>query len=187
MVFRWVGVAAPAQRCFQGLCFDCAAVQYGTDGGPGARGLRLPGVSGTRPLMQSGSGRCEIAVMAWPPSSIAGSHDVQVASDLLIGNPVGHRSTPLSAGRLRGCLLRPDFMVHRACSVGKCQNQVTYSCAIGMLQRTVSTWVFLCTHHGLPSDAMKAGGSSRCRKSAVPPSADASWVQCSGHYAKSRD
>src|SRR5580693_4828531 len=36
-----------------------------------------------------------------PPLSIAGSHDAQVASDLLIGNPLGHRSTPLSAGRLR--------------------------------------------------------------------------------------
>jgi hypothetical protein len=137
MVFRWVGVAAPAQRCFQGLCLGCAAAQRGTGGGPGARGLHLPGVSGTRPLIQSGSGRSEVAVMALPPSSIAGSHDAQVASDLLIGNPSGHRSTPLSAGRLRGCLLRPDFMVHRACSVGKCQNQVTYSYAIGMWQATL--------------------------------------------------
>jgi hypothetical protein len=33
--------------------------------------------------------------------SIAGSRETPEASDLLIGNPSGHRSTPLSAGRLR--------------------------------------------------------------------------------------
>jgi len=46
-----------------------------------------------------------------------------MASDLRTGNPSGHRSTPLSAGRLRMPLLA-DFIVHRACAVGKCQNQV---------------------------------------------------------------
>ena len=41
-----------------------------------------------------------------------------MASDLLIGNPSGHRSTPLSAGRLRMPLLS-DFMMTAACAVGK--------------------------------------------------------------------
>src|ERR1700761_4580265 len=65
--------------------------------------------------------------------SIAGSREAPGASDLLIGNPSGHRSTPLSAGRLR---MPPasDFMVHRARAVGKCQKQVPYSCAIGIIQ-----------------------------------------------------
>jgi hypothetical protein len=58
-------------------------------------------LAGMRALAHSGSGRSEIAVMAWPPSSIAGAHEALVASDRLIGSPYGHRSTPLSAGRLR--------------------------------------------------------------------------------------
>ncbi len=47
---------------------------------------------------------------------------------------MGHRSTPLSAGRLRMASLSA-FMMNVARAVGKCQNQVPYSCAIGMYRR----------------------------------------------------
>jgi hypothetical protein len=53
-----------------------------------------------------------------------------VASDLWIGNPSGHRSTPLSAGRLR-MPLRSNLMMSVARAVGKCQKQVPYSVASG--------------------------------------------------------
>ena len=74
-MFCWVGVAAPAQRCFQGLCLCGPAAQYGAGGDPGTWRLSLRGIAGTRALVQSGSGRSECAVMAWPPNKIAGSHD----------------------------------------------------------------------------------------------------------------
>src|SRR5277367_2032200 len=74
--------------------------------------------------------------MACPPSQNRRLVRRPVASDLLIGNPVGHRSTPLSAGRLRMPLLS-DFIVHRACAVGKCQYQMTYSCATGIIPPVV--------------------------------------------------
>jgi hypothetical protein len=188
-VFRWAGVAAPAQRCFQGLCFGCmslgcAAAQYGTSGGPGARGLIPPGTAGIRPLVQSGSGRSEVAMMAWPPSLIANSHDALVASDLSIGNPSGHRSTPLSAGRLRGCLLRPDFMVHLAHAVGKCQNQVPYSSAVGKNRRMTPTSSFVVhAPQRLLSEA--EGRDLQWRKRAVPravpPFAGGSSAPSSAH------
>ena len=101
--------------------------------------------------------------MAWPPYQSPARAKPE-ASDLLIGNPSGHRSTPLSAGRLRMPLLS-DFMVHRARAVGKCQYQVTYSCAIGMLRETLPTWAFSCTL-GKPEllmwkEAIFSAGSAR--------------------------
>jgi len=86
-VFRWVGVAAPAQRCFQGLCLVWLAAQYGTGCDPGMRRLILRGMAGTRALVQRGSGRTECAVMAWPPIKNRRLARGPMASDLLIGNP----------------------------------------------------------------------------------------------------
>jgi hypothetical protein len=101
-VFRWVGVAAPAQQCFQGLSLPSElTAQYRSGCDPGMRRLILRGMAGTRALVQSGSGRSECAVMAWPPNQNRRLARGPIASDLLIGNPSGHRSTPLSAGRLR--------------------------------------------------------------------------------------
>ena len=85
-MFRWVGVAAPAQRCFQGLCLASPAAQCGVDGDPGAGSLIRRWVAGKRPFMQSGGGRNARAAMAWPPFQSPARETLE-ASDLLIGNP----------------------------------------------------------------------------------------------------
>src|ERR1700730_7003518 len=134
--------------------------------------------------MHSGGGLNARAAMAWPPYQSPARAKPE-ASDLLIGNPSGHRSTPLSAGRLRMPLLS-DFMVHLAHAVGKCQNQVPYSCAIGNTTETGSTWPFLA-HAPRKLPVGRWGRIDlQCRKSAARRFADASWALCSGLSVKSR-
>jgi hypothetical protein len=66
-VLRWVGVAAPAQRHFQGLCLVWPAAQCGTGCDPGKWRFVLPCGAGNRPLTHNGGGRDTRAAMAWPP------------------------------------------------------------------------------------------------------------------------
>jgi hypothetical protein len=89
-VFRWVGVAAPAQRCFQGLCLGWPATQCGADGGPGIGRFILPGRAGERALVHSGSGRSERAVMAWPPfqSPARAKPEANDLGSVTIGSPL---------------------------------------------------------------------------------------------------
>ena len=67
-MFRWVGVAAPAQRCFQGspvLWLKAQRVMSHCD--PGTRRSILRDFAGKRPLVHIGGGRNAQAAMAWPP------------------------------------------------------------------------------------------------------------------------
>jgi hypothetical protein len=68
-VFRWVGVAAPTQRCFRGTSQRVAACL------PGSPRLCLRGLVVGRTLVQSGGGRRECSGMAVPPVKIAGSRE----------------------------------------------------------------------------------------------------------------
>jgi hypothetical protein len=82
-VFRWVGVAAPAQRCFQGLSlpFELTAQQR-SGCGPGSLRFFLRPVAGKRPLIHSGGGLSARAVMAWPPYQSPARAKPPEASDL---------------------------------------------------------------------------------------------------------
>ena len=92
-MFRWVGVAAPAQQYFQGLLeLPCPAAQWVTGLDPGTWRLILPSAAGARALVHSGSGRSDGAVMACPPiqNRRLARRPVAVASDL---GSVTHRVT----------------------------------------------------------------------------------------------
>jgi hypothetical protein len=192
-VFRWVGVAAPAQRCFQGLSLPSElTAQYRSDCGPGSLRFFLRRVAGKRPLMHSGGGLNARAAMAWPPYQSPARAKPE-ASDLLIGNPSGHRSTPLSAGRLRMPLLS-DFMVHRARAVGKRK----MSWRSWQLPKASPT--LRCHQHHPPRGDLRCwpkdpcvseaeGSDSQCLKCAVPQAAPqfagANSGPCCGRYATS--
>ena len=66
-MFRWVGVAAPAQQCFQSVPVLRPGQWLVIDPNPGTRSFVFPRVAGKRPLMHNGGG-CDVrAAMAWPP------------------------------------------------------------------------------------------------------------------------
>ena len=106
VVFRWVGVAAPAQRCVRGMAQRMAARSPDRCGC--CRGCRAT----VRILRHNGSGcgRCGLMEMAVPPlphvarsrgaTSLSPVRALSMARGLLSVTP-GSPSTPLSAGRLR--------------------------------------------------------------------------------------
>jgi len=140
VVFRWVGVAAPAQRCIRGTVQRIAA------GIPDRRGCCRGCRAAVRMLRHKGS-ECGLLggsmEMAEPPlSHVARPSLGEVRSPgaglagtrSSAGNPPGHRPTPLSAGRLR-MTSASDFIVHLAMPHGKCQNQVHPACIIGTVPK----------------------------------------------------
>jgi hypothetical protein len=173
MVFRWVGVAAPTQRCFRGIS------QLVTGCLPGSRPLclRCPAVGLT--LVQSGGGRSEYSGMAAPPVSIAGSCNAQVASDLesvTLGSPLD----PFVGGSLEDACCR-YFHVASVTS----RWQVPKSSTIGMYHghHTIrrDRWC-RSTDPGTPE---AEGSDLQCRKCAALRFADGSSVLCSARFAPS--
>jgi hypothetical protein len=168
-VFRWVGVAAPTQRCFRGIS------QWVTAGLPGSRPLclRCPAVGPA--LVQSGGGRSECSEMAAPPVSIAGSRNAQVASDLesvTLGSPLD----PFVGGSLEDACCG-YFHVASVTSPW----QVPKSCAIGMYHwYNTFRWVLWC---GTTDPRIPEAKGSDSSDGSAQPHGSPSGARCSAPQA----
>lgn len=117
-MFRWVGAATPAQRRVWGITQRVAVVSPDLRRvGRGCPAMaRSPRHNGSERGLRGLRGLSEMAAL--PPPRGQGDARAKpsppsAARDPYLGNPPGHRSTPLSAGRLRMLLL---FCFHGASS-----------------------------------------------------------------------
>ena len=180
-MFCWVGVAAPAQRCFQGLCLDWWATQCGADGGPGTRHFVLPGTAGERALVHSGSERSECAAMACPPFQ-SPARTTPGASDLgsvTIGSPLD----PVVGGSLEDasyCLISWCIEhVQLASAKNKCHTHVPSTCVRG----TIPTGWTVGARATVPVERDAEGSDLQCRMCVAPPFVDVNSVRSCGHCA----
>ena len=92
---------------------------------------------------------------------------------------MGHRSTPLSAGRLRMASLS-DFMMNVARAIGKCQNHMPCSCANGMyLGHGTRGWNLWSAPTGRPGEASVRCGTRRLLPAGRLMTASAVWLHTS--------
>jgi hypothetical protein len=162
VVFRWVGVAAPAQRCFQGI----SQRMSGSVPRAGRFCLRCP--AGGRAFTHSGGGRSGYGEMVEPPSSIAGYHKpdgLAIFESVTLGSPLD----PVVGGRLR-----TPFTICFHGASGACRWQVPFTRDILKCQRHVSSVPYqrsgCVVSPNVAYDARAEGSDLQCRKCAAPHS-----------------